>query len=355
MEPKKILFLGETYRADAITWIKGLREFGSFEVITWELKTPSNGLLNRFSRIAEYATAWLKIRKIAQHEKPDMVIAERTTSYGFLAALSGIKPAAIAQQGISDLWPENSLMYPLKKIIQSYAFRKVDLIHAWGPAMTVSMKRNGVDMRKVMVLPKGIDLNQFIYTENQSQAEIHVVVTRSLLPEYRHTTILKAFGLLHEQNVRFKLTIVGDGPMKHKLMQLAQNLNIEHNVNFVGRIANDKLPKLLQEANIYISMPVTEGVSSSLFEAMAVGCYPIVSDVPGNQSWISHRENGQLVSIDNKEMLSNELIWAIKNEEFRKQVVAKNRKLVEEKANYAHNMKKIAEQYHQMINHDQNQ
>lgn len=355
MEPKKILFLGETYRADAITWIKGLREFGSFEVITWELKTPNNGLLNRFSRIIEYATAWLKIRKIAQSEKPDMVIAERTTSYGFLAALSGIKPAAIAQQGISDLWPENSLMYPLKKIIQSYAFRKVDLIHAWGPAMTVSMKRNGVDMRKVMVLPKGIDLNQFIYTENQSQPEIHVVVTRSLLPEYRHTTILKAFGLLHEQNIRFKLTIVGDGPMKHKLMQLAQNLNIEHNVNFVGRIANDKLPNLLQEANIYISMPVTEGVSSSLFEAMAVGCYPIVSDVPGNQSWISHRENGQLVSIDDKEMLSNELIWAIKNEEFRKQVVVKNRKLVEEKANYAHNMKKIAEQYHQMINHHQNQ
>lgn len=355
MEPKKILFLGETYRADAITWIKGLREFGSFEVITWELKTPSNGLLNRFSRIAEYATAWLKIRKMAQQEKPDMVIAERTTSYGFLAALSGIKPAAIAQQGISDLWPENSLMYPLKKIIQSYAFRKVDLIHAWGPAMTVSMKKNGVDMRKVMVLPKGIDLNQFIYTENQSQAEIHAVVTRSLLPEYRHTTILKAFGLLHEQNIRFKLTIVGDGPMKHKLMQLAQNLNIEHNVNFVGRIANDKLPKLLQEANIYISMPVTEGVSSSLFEAMAVGCYPIVSDVPGNQSWISHRENGQLASIDDKEMLSNELIWAIKNEEFRKQVVVKNRKLVEEKANYAHNMKKIADQYHQMINHHQNQ
>jgi len=161
--------------------------------------------------------------------------------------------------------------------------------------------------------------------------------------------------LLHEQNIRFKLTIVGDGPIKHKLMQLAQNLNIEHNVNFVGRIANDKLPNLLQEANIYISMPVTEGVSSSLFEAMAVGCYPIVSDVPGNQSWISHRENGQLVSIDDKEMLSNELIWAIKNEEFRKQVVVKNRKLVEEKANYAHNMKKIAEQYHQMINHHQNQ
>ncbi|MBS7788235.1 glycosyltransferase family 4 protein [Flavobacterium sp. CYK-55] len=355
MVQRKILFLGETYRADAITWIKGLRELGSFEVITWELKTPSNGLLNRFSRILEYATAWRKIRKIARLEKPDMVIAERTTSYGFLAALSGIKPAAIAQQGISDLWPENSLLYPLKRMIQSFAFHNVDLIHAWGPAMTVSMKKNKVDMSKVMVLPKGIDLTKFTFAKNQSQPKIHAIVTRSLLPEYRHSTIIKAFGLLQQQQIPFELTIVGDGPMKEKLQRLTQNLDIHKNVHFVGRISNESLPKLLAKANFYISMPITEGVSSSLFEAMAVGCYPIVSDIPGNQSWISHRENGQLVTVDQKEILAQEIIWALKNEEFRKQVVAKNRKFVEEKANYTHNMKQISERYHQMINHHQNQ
>lgn len=355
MGQRKILFLGETYRADAITWMKGLREFGPFEIITWELKTPSNGLLNRFSRIVEYATALFKIRKIAREEKPDMVIAERTTSYGFLAALSGIKPSAIAQQGITDLWPENSLLYPVKKMIQSYAFNKVDLIHAWGKAMTISMKKNGVDMHKVMVLPKGIDLTKFTFVENQNQTKINAVVTRSLLPEYRHSTILKAFGLLHEQNIPFELTIVGDGPMKEKLQHLAQDLNISQNVRFAGRINNDDLPKFLEKANFYISMPVTEGVSSSLFEAMAVGCYPIVSDVPGNQSWITHRENGQLVAIDQKETLAQELIWAFKNEPYRSQAIHKNRKFVEEKANYATNMKLIAERYHETINHHQNQ
>jgi hypothetical protein len=39
-----------------------------------------------------------------------MIIAERTTSYGFLAALSGIKPSAIAQQGKTDLWPSHSIL-----------------------------------------------------------------------------------------------------------------------------------------------------------------------------------------------------------------------------------------------------
>ena len=44
-----------------------------------------------------------------------MVIAERTTSYGFLAALSGVKPVAIAQQGRTDLWPRNIAFVTVKK------------------------------------------------------------------------------------------------------------------------------------------------------------------------------------------------------------------------------------------------
>jgi len=60
MKKKKILFLGETYRADAITWMNGLKEFGDFEIITWELKTPSNGIINRGLRIFEYLFALQK-------------------------------------------------------------------------------------------------------------------------------------------------------------------------------------------------------------------------------------------------------------------------------------------------------
>jgi hypothetical protein len=39
---------------------------------------------------------------------------------------------------------------------------------------------------------------------------------------------------------------------------------------------------------------------------------PIVTDIVGNKSWITHRENGQLVTIDDFEMLADELIWAFK-------------------------------------------
>lgn len=350
MKKKKILFLGESYRADALTWTNGLQEFGDFEIISWELKTPSDTLLNRALRLFEYNFAYFKIKKIIQLQQPDMVIAERTTSYGFLAALSGIKPVAIAQQGRTDLWPEHSILLPLKKIIQNYAFKKATLIHAWGPVMTISMAEANVDMTKVLVLPKGIDLTKFEDKNTANSGKICAIVSRSLLPEYRHEVILEAFGFLNKKEIDFILTIVGDGAQLSHLKILAKKLNIEKKIIFTGRIPNSELPQLLQQSNIYISMPATEGVSASLFEAMASGCYPIVSNLAGNQSWITHRKNGQLVTLDDSKMLAKEIIWAFENAAYRKETVLNNRKFIEHNADYKINMKIIANKYHELIN-----
>lgn len=350
MKKKKILFLGESYRADAITWMNGLKEFGDFEIITWELKTPSNGLWNRILRISEFVFAILAIKKIIAIQKPDMVIAERTTSYGFLASICGLKIVVIAQQGITDLWPKNSILLPFKKIIQNYAFKKATLIHAWGPVMTTSMINAKVDMNKVLIMPKGVNLLKFNNTNVAIKNKICSIVTRSLQPEYRHEIILKAFEIINKKGFDFELMIVGNGTEMEKLKKLALDLKINDQVIFKGRILNSELPKLLQYSNFYISMPTTEGVSASLFEAMATNCYPIVSDLPGNRSWIEHRENGQLVEVDNFEMLANEIIWAYENEDYRNVAIQKNRIFVEQNANYAFNMKFIASKYHQLLN-----
>jgi glycosyltransferase involved in cell wall biosynthesis len=348
MSKKRILFFGETHRADAITWINGLKEFGDFEIVTWELKTSNNGF-NRIIRLFELAKAILTIKSIVKKFNPDMVIAERTTSYGYLAAISGLKPMAIAQQGITDLWPHNSPLNIFKKRLQNYAFKKADLIHAWGNSMVEHMKESNVDMDKVMILPKGINLDFFQFNDASDGTMINAVVTRSLEPEYKHDLILKAFSIVKQKRIPFKLTIIGDGTELRKLKWLAKELKIDNEVNFVGRINNNDIPKFLQQANFYISTPITEGVSASLFEAMASGCLPIVSDLPGNRSWIQQKENGILVTIENEFKLAEEIEWAFKNTEFTKKAIVENRKFVEENANYKINMKKIAFTYNDLI------
>jgi glycosyltransferase involved in cell wall biosynthesis len=82
---------------------------------------------------------------------------------------------------------------------------------------------------------------------------------------------------------------------------------------------------------------------------MACGCLPIVSDLPGNRSWIQQKENGILVTIENEFNLAEEIEWAFKNTDFTKKAIIENRKFVEENANYKINMKKIAFTYHDLI------
>jgi hypothetical protein len=58
-------------------------------------------------------------------------------------------------------------------------------------------------------------------------------------------------------------------------------------------------------------MPITEG-SFGLFVWQWLKLLSIVTDIVGNKSWITHRENGQLVTIDDFENAADELIWAFK-------------------------------------------
>lgn len=349
MGKKRILFLGETYRTDAITWINGLRDFGDFEIVTWELKTRNFGIY-KVLRIFEIIKAIFTIKQIAEKFNPDMIIAERTTSYGFLAAISGKRPKAIAQQGITDLWPESSPLLFVKKIMQIHAFKKADIIHAWGDIMVEHIQKNNVDMSKVMVLPKGIQLDLFKFKENINTAKINVVVTRSLEPEYKHDFILTAFSNLKKRNIPFHLTIIGDGTQFKKLKSLTKDLQIDKEVEFTGRLNNTLIPAFLADANFYISMPETEGVSASLFEAMACGCFPIVSDLPGNRIWIKQKENGILVDLEDKTSLVSALEWCFKENQITKKAIYQNRKFVEENMDYTINMKKIALAYHDLIN-----
>jgi hypothetical protein len=67
--------------------------------------------------------------------------------------------------------------------------------------MTISMGKANVDMDKVLVLPKGIDLSKFHNQNTADPEKIHAIVTRSLSPEYRHAIILNSFNLLHQKEL----------------------------------------------------------------------------------------------------------------------------------------------------------
>jgi glycosyltransferase involved in cell wall biosynthesis len=345
----KILFLGETYRADAQTWIKGIEEASGCEIDTDEIKTI------RFKPIRAIQ-AFLFIGRLLWGRffgpKYDIVLAERSTSYGFFSLFTNARIKVVAQQGISDIYPNTFFSRGYKKILQRLVYKNVDLIHAWGNAMVPAMLKSGAYPKKIVVLPKGIDLEKYYFSDHFSQnkpSELRAIVTRALASDYNHHIIIQAVAELKKKGVDLHVDIVGDGPLKDYLILLTKELNVDDRIHFLGRIPNEELPKYLAKCPLYISTPITEGASSSLMEAMASGCFPIVSDLPGNKSFIEHGRNGLLVEVGSSESLVVRILECISLNIDLSKGVRLNRETVEKNMKRSDNMNLFFSMYKSIL------
>jgi glycosyltransferase involved in cell wall biosynthesis len=228
------------------------------------------------------------------------------------------KIKVVAQQGISDIYPNTFFSRGYKVILQRLVYKKVDLIHAWGNAMVPAMLKSGAGPKKIVVLPKGIDLGRYYFTDHFSHNkpfELRAIVTRALASDYNHHIIIQAVAELKKKGVDLDVDIVGDGPLKDYLILLSKELNVDDRIHFLGRIPNEELPKYLAKSPLYISTPITEGASSSLMEAMASGCFPIVTNISGNKSFIKNGKNGFLVEVNSVDSLVEALEYATSRKE----------------------------------------
>jgi glycosyltransferase involved in cell wall biosynthesis len=341
----RILFLGDNL-ANAQQWKNAMRKSGQVEIMEWGLDSS-----NKYERILLWLLVVIFGKWFFKKFKADMVIGYRTTSYGFLAAFSGVKVKVIAAQGESDIWPTTGWQVHLKTFIRNYACKKANLIHAWGEHMKDSILTSGINPNKILVCPRGIDINLFnfvSYTSKESNTPIFIS-TRSLFPEYQFDLIVEAFCLLHNAGFNFKYYIIGDGSEFNILKNKIIDAKLESKILLLGKINNSELPDYLGKSHFYVSLPITEGVSASLFEAMACGCFPIVSNLPANKLFITNNRNGILVENFSPETLYLQLKRVINERGWIDEAVIENRKLVEQKADLNKNISMFICTYQKLL------
>ncbi|MBS1688503.1 MAG: glycosyltransferase family 4 protein [Bacteroidetes bacterium] len=349
MEGKKIkILLLADMLANTRQWVDGLERYGNAEVTVLELRNR-----NKLKRIAEWINILFTIRKKVRSCQPDIVIGYRLTSYGFLAAWSGFKPCVLASQGITDVWPEHHWTTPLKAALARYAIKRADMIHAWGAHMAVSIFELGAEEAQMFIMPRGIDTEIFSMPEGKENhtngRTFTMCVTRGLYPEYNHIVILKAVKRLADEGFGIQLTIAGTGAEQENIQNFITANALEKIVCLTGYIPNKELPSLLQQSDIYLSMPSTEGVSASLLEAMSCGCFPIVSDIVANRVLVKTGENGYLAALDDVNDLCSKIKAIINNPDLFRNAVLENRDYVMRNASLKTNMPLFVGKYKELI------
>lgn len=138
-----------------------------------------------------------------------------------------------------------------------------------------------------------IDINLF-KPLNLTKKEKSVLYVGRLTYGKNLSNLIKAFKKLDG----FVLNLIGNGPLEDELRGKVKKIG--SNVNFLGVIPNEELPKIINKHQIFIIPSYFEGNPKALLEAMSCGVACIGSDIKGINNIINHEENGYLCNSDPK-------------------------------------------------------
>jgi glycosyltransferase involved in cell wall biosynthesis len=142
-----------------------------------------------------------------------------------------------------------------------------------------------VDPRKVTIIPlPSVDDAVFSLAREPldeppfTAQDGHVVVTiGNMFPHKDQATLLRAFAGVVEE-VPAHLVLIGEGPMRDPLGDLARDLGVSERVWFAG--FQDNPFKYLARSSVFVSSSEAEGFDISQIEAMACGLPVVVTDAP---------------------------------------------------------------------------
>lgn len=125
-----------------------------------------------------------------------------------------------------------------------------------------------------------------------------ILSTGRLVKTKRFHLLLEGFKKLLNYKYKVKLVIVGNGPERVNLKNLAEYLNIEQNLYFTGSIINPY--PYFKLASLFVLTSKREGLSNVLIEAMALNVPVIIaSDCQGGPlNLIKNGQTGYLVTPD---------------------------------------------------------
>ena len=116
-----------------------------------------------------------------------------------------------------------------------------------------------------------------------------------LAPQKRVKDLVWAIQLLKQLRDRVYLMLVGDGPERTNLLELARHMSCDHLVRFTGH--RDDAARLIGLFNVFWLASDFEGMSNSIMEAMAAGVPVVASDIPPNRELVVDGQTGFLVKV----------------------------------------------------------
>jgi glycosyltransferase involved in cell wall biosynthesis len=296
------------------------------------LKRLANGLRYRRAGLQR------KLREIA----PDVFHAHFVVEHGFYGALAAVHPYAVTAWG-SDILVEPR-RDPVSRRIAKWTLARAELITSNNKRMADEITALGVPPSKIEVVTLGADAyfgehwEQSVNVAGRSEGAPTILSTRAHEPLYNIDVIIDAFAAVTRSHPPARLAIAHSGSLTTALRARAENVP---GIKFTSTVDEAALRDLMMQAEVFVSVPSSDGTSVALLQAMSAGCFPIVADLETQREWIADGENGLLVPPRDPVALGAAIERALGDTELRRSAAAANRDIVRERGTNETQMAKV--------------
>jgi glycosyltransferase involved in cell wall biosynthesis len=175
-----------------------------------------------------------------------------------------------------------------------------------------------------------------------------ILSTRAHEPLYNIDDVIDAYALVLRERPGARLVVAHLGSLTEDLRAKAARMG--DSVKFPGTVPRQRLRELMQDAEVFVSMPSSDGTSVALLQAMAAGAYPIVSDLETQREWIRDGVNGRRVAVHDTYGLARAVVEASDDATARRTAAELNRTIVEKRGTNETQMEKMERLYRWLAN-----
>lgn len=359
----RILLLADINSEHTRKWAVGLAGSG-YKIGIFSFTAPKSEWYRHYGieclhqpAVSGTAKLWAKIGYIRFLPKlkqaivsfaPHILHAHYASSYGLLGALSGFNPYIIS------VWGTDVMKFPhknrLTRSIITYNLRKADTVCATSHTLQKHIQQ--LVQKPVEVIPFGVDLNEFTPKPALKNGQVFTIgCVKSLEKNYNIASVILSFARLKDRHPSksMKLVIVGEGEEREALQKLANELNIDRQVVFEGKLPHEQVADKINELDVFVNISEYESFGVSVVEAMACRVPVIVSEAEGLQEVVADQKNGSIVPGNNIEAIVAALERLMLNDKLRQVIGLNALERVRRNYNWRNNLDRMISVYHKVL------
>jgi glycosyltransferase involved in cell wall biosynthesis len=207
--------------------------------------------------------------------------------------------------------------------IEKWHWNQYDTIAVTSKAFVRLLLLSGIPKERIKILPESVDNHLFKADPRKASERISApftIVTHGILTHYKGVdVVLYAVKKVMDKGYQLHLTIIGDGPEKPVLEDLARKLDIEKAVSMLGWVPLAQVPHLLSNARLGVvvrrkSLANDLVLTQALLQFACLRVPILAPDTETIREEMKHGESLLIYQASNADDLADKIIFAIKND-----------------------------------------